>query len=153
MAAIAVFLLPRGILPNEAHELTRPYILWTSQWQKWDIFSPDPLRRVSSYAIEVRQGERWVAIRNIDTNSLPWYAHAKELKLLGRLEENWNKLTSGYLRYECASLPGLAGATLRLRAIWYVLPSDTYALKRFSHGKPTTNDKVLGAVQCSAAIQ
>src|SRR5437764_493460 len=89
MTAVAVFLLPQRAWNRAIKQLTTPYVLLTSQWQQWDIFSPDPLRRVSFYSLTTDDNAGAKTLLQLDYAHLPWNARAKELKILGRLQAEW----------------------------------------------------------------
>ncbi len=131
MTAVAAY-----VIPDEAKDpvsdftrtritpLIRPYMLATSQWQKWNIFSPDPLRRVSSYDLDVRDDDgRWRTVRRIEFGLLPWHKRAKELKILRRTEDAGERGGAMYLAAVCRELRLPAGTLLRLRLDSYVLPT------------------------------
>lgn len=44
---------------DSKREYVRPYTLITSQWQRWNLFSPDPLRRVIQMSIEAEFNGKW----------------------------------------------------------------------------------------------
>lgn len=58
-------------LLTHAVPVVQPYLLLTSQWQNWDLFSPDPMRRMSRYRIEARvKGEpQWRILKTIEPAS------------------------------------------------------------------------------------
>lgn len=67
-----------------------PYLLLTSQWQQWNLFSPNPLRRIVFYRIEKQNpyGE-WAYVTSINADTYGIWRHAVRFKLLGQaLEEN-----------------------------------------------------------------
>ncbi len=155
MAAIAAYVMPRqtksdawNVFAQKAFNLARPYVLSFSQWQKWDIFSPDPLRRSSLYSVDMLKDEGWQPLRTIDFNAVPWYDRAKELKILGRLEEDWKDMAIPFLGNECERFPEAAGHSLRLQAYTHVVPKDLDSLKRLSTTKLRTTEKTLGTVDC-----
>src|SRR5687768_11713294 len=77
MFAVVVYALPHDAddrlntwIRSELKPIVRPYILLTSQWQQWNLFSPDPLRRVTAYDIQRNDREGWTTIKVIDWNTL-----------------------------------------------------------------------------------
>lgn len=152
MAAVGTYLMPSGMftIVDVIYGSTRGYVLFTSQWQKWDIFSPNPMRRVSTYRIERDAGDRWETAVQMTFDSLPWWRRAKELKVLGRLEskEGWQRLTEPYLRSFCKDVENSAGTQLRLVADTIVLPAELHNLKRVSKTNIPPSSAVLGVVSC-----
>lgn len=151
MTAVAAYLLPNNMYTeiDATKNVTRSYVLLTSQWQKWDIFSPNPLRRVSEYVIERDAGDRWETVREMTFDTLPWWERAKELKVLGRLEEErWNVLAGPYLRTYCPSFPSAAGTKLRLTARTIVLPFRLHELENMSSTYIPPSSAVLATVTC-----
>lgn len=155
MFAIAAYVAPQNTASARwntfairSFNAARPYVLGLSQWQKWDIFSPDPLRRVSLYSIEVYRNDAWRSLKTLDFQHLPASERAKELKILGRLEDSWKGMTETYLQDECIALPEAAGLQLRLNVRSYVLPKTLAELAVFSTTVPQVTETVLGSVTC-----
>jgi hypothetical protein len=166
MAAVGLYLFhgnaPKALL--KAKELTRPYVLLTSQWQKWDIFSPDPIRRVSVFQIQTNaptfrntqngtpDSGGFVSTFSLSRTDIPLWQRAKELKILSRLREDWKRLVPNYLYGYCASLPGTEGHDLRLVAHEYVLPSTLLELRSVYSDLPVTPPRsdttILDTVTC-----
>lgn len=151
MAAVALYLLPEKGILRVPRTLTKPYVLLLSQWQKWDIFSPDPLRRVSTYVLERDAGDRKVLAATIDYDSLPWWHRAKELKVLSRLEGQWSMLGSYYIRSLCEDIPFGPGSALRLIARSSTLPLDSASLSKVANEKFAITERVLGTFTCPRA--
>jgi hypothetical protein len=150
MAAVALYLLPRknaGPL-HAVQMLTRPYVLLFSQWQKWDIFSPDPLRRVSTYVVERNAGDRWETAAILDFDHLPWWRRAKELKVAGRVESEWKTLAEPYLKSLCDMIPYADGTDLKLTVRSIVVPSDTPSLASMADLKPAVSERTMAVVYC-----
>lgn len=131
MAAVAAYSLPNYAPAPvwKAREaivyVTRPYILLTSQWQKWNLFSPDPLRRVIAFHIERKnKDDTWEEIDVIGPDTA-WWHKATELKTIRRMEEseggsNLLALRERYLQSYCKDYS--PGTDLRLRIKYYVIP-------------------------------
>ncbi len=156
MAAVAAYLLPRNtpwrafnLLAGDAFNMSRPYILSLSQWQKWDIFSPDPLRRVSRFTVDAYRNGAWHTLATRTFETLQWYERPKELKILGRLEEDWGGMVPNYLEQECKLFPEAAGLRIRLQAHSIVLPKDLPSLSQFSHMRLRESERTLGETHCS----
>lgn len=150
MFAVAVYLLPADSLEpmKTMRGLSVPYVLALSQWQKWDIFSPNPLRRNSVYIVERDAGDRFETAMIMDFQHLAWYERAKELKVLGRLQDSWKKLASQYLLSLCPRIPDSSGTQIRLLVSTSILPKDLPALRRVSSITPAPSESLLASVRC-----
>lgn len=150
MFAIAAYLLPASTegMVGAMRQLSVPYVLSLSQWQKWDIFSPNPLRRNSVYRIERDAGDRWETAIIIDYDHLPWHQRAKELKVLGRLQDSWKALLPDYLMSFCPRIPNGPGSDIRLLVATTVLPSDLKALKNTAENPAIPQETLLVSVRC-----
>ncbi len=128
MAAVTAYLLPPQLAGiRMLKQATEPYILRMSQWQKWDIFAPNPLRRVSVYRIEItRNGTDTVKIP-LNSKSLPWYEQVKDMKILGRFQEGWKPLVPAYLSSYCKEHT-IHSPSVRLVATHYTIPLRSEAL-------------------------
>lgn len=82
MAAVATYALPRE---TTFLKHVRPYMLLTSQWQKWDLFSPDPLRRIEFYSIDTVTDGEPTRFAIINDDAYGPLRHAARFKLLGRI--------------------------------------------------------------------
>lgn len=111
---------------DKQRKIFRPYILTTSQWQRWNLFSPDPLRRVIEFKIDLydEKDRQWHEISEVSAATVPFYDRATELKTIRRLEDedHYAPLRERYLRDFCRTLDLPLGATLRLRRRFYVIP-------------------------------
>ncbi len=147
--AIAVFLLPSNTWTETPKNLVRPYMLLTSQWQQWDIFSPDPLRLVSFYRLEtIEESGQPTTLLQMDRAHLAWYESAKELKILGRLEDKWHSLVPTYITSLCDRMPQAAGKTVQLVARSAMLPKDNRQLGDLANWQPEFTEKSLGSARC-----
>ncbi|MEQ1849787.1 MAG: hypothetical protein ABL890_04315 [Candidatus Peribacteraceae bacterium] len=155
MAAVGCYLLPKGIsAPTDfVKHWTFGYVRTLSQWQKWDIFSPNPLRRVSEYRIERDAGDRWEPAMTLTFDTLPWWKRAKDLKVLGRLEENqWIHLAEPYLRWHCRDQKLSQSPRIRLVALTRILPFTIADLSRYSLDRTPPTSTVLAIVSCPRSI-
>jgi hypothetical protein len=132
MTGVAAYALP-SVATNPAvtwvrgnvHPYTMVYVLLLSQWQQWNMFAPDPLRRVETYAVEVddaRGQARTVEI--YDARTYPWWRHAARFKLYGNLFEDAGRqaLFDVFLAKACARNGIAEGRTIRLVYNAYVIP-------------------------------
>lgn len=151
MAAISTYMLPEGITvtTDVIKHSTIGYVRLFSQWQKWDIFSPNPLRRVSNYRIERDAGDRWETAIELSFDALPWWKRAKELKVLGRLEEDrWIVLAEPYLRNYCDNAAVKSSSRIRLIAETRVLPFRLYELEKYANDRTPPTSKTLATFSC-----
>lgn len=153
MFAVAAYLLPTeytdtvGRTMKIMNRLSAPYVLSLSQWQKWDIFSPDPLRRVTDFRIESRVVDVWRTERVFTYDTLSWHERAKELKVLGRLEYGWERLIPSYLSAACREL-GIGSSEVRLVAEYWILPMNLRSLRKVSSSKFERTTRILGSTYC-----
>ena len=158
LAAITLYVLPKNLGPiwlqtsiRSLSDITSPYVQITSQWQKWDIFSPNPMRNVHTFIVEVQEKTRWKHYKSLTPYSFPWYERGRELKILGRLTENWRGLTSKYLTTTfCDHDPNLQGKVLRLRTEIIVIPSALSDLHNVQMKTLPRGQNILGNTKCSS---
>ena len=158
MAAVGLFSIPMEDAAMQPLRQTvlpyiHPYLLITSQWQQWNMFAPDPLRRVTEFAIEMRQGGAWVLSESINPKTIPWWRDDDELKLLRHLEigeEKMEPLRLRYLEMHCREKNFPAGTTLRLMVHWYIIQKPPFALPVDKWGvvSPTWHTKSAGEFTC-----
>ncbi len=138
MAAVGLYALPteaRDPMTMWAKQtlqpIVQPYILLTSQWQQWNLFSPDPLQRVVTYGIDLDRDGRWERIRSFTPGMESTFRHAAQFKLFGRLLEgnaNTLPLVDRFLQLQCVEYHLAAGSRIRLVYHWYILPHPPRAL-------------------------
>lgn len=133
MGAIGIYALPGdakdGVtrwLKQNMSRIVSPYILTTSQWQQWNLFSPDPLRRVSEYTIEMQTGNEWEHLTTLKPGSFPWWRHAAQFKMLGSLLE-WDakrdEVIDRFLQLACQEHSLRQRTPIRLVYSFYVIPA------------------------------
>jgi|GEM_PF-687830 len=130
MAAVAIFVMPTALQQTvigraraSVYPWIAPYMFVTSQWQQWNLFSPNPLRKVTNYVLQAKTGGRWKDIADFNRSTIQVWRRADELKILRTIEDK-NKLLSPiaerFLREQCARVA--VGTSLRLIYRSYVLP-------------------------------
>lgn len=101
MVAVATFSLPtaaQDAVTTWARTKTvphvTPYLMVTSQWQQWNLFSPDPLRRIVLYRIEIQNAEgTWAYATSITPATYGIWRNATHFKILSQtLAEDRNDL-------------------------------------------------------------
>lgn len=107
----------------------RPYILITSQWQRWNLFSPDPLRRVIELDIEILYNNEWQRLMTIDEDAVSWWQRAPELKTIRRMEDdNMQPLQERYLHDICKRKSLAEGTVIRMTKQWFIIPKHEKTL-------------------------
>lgn len=147
MAAVGFYLMPTGWFTAE-RDFTMGYVLLLSQWQKWDIFSPDPLRQVNIYRVERQGPNGWEIAMELDRKNLPFFERVKETKVLTRLDGDWKALIPSYLQSLCDRIEDSSGDELFLRSTAWTLPMDQHELTTYSKRTPRTSERILGSGVC-----
>lgn len=133
MFAVAVYSTPRDSKSDIAKlakakliPLVTPYMYTTSQWQLWDIFSPDPMRRVTSYRIDVRESEDWRELVTFAPDGYSFFRHAIRIKMTGNLlnefDDNRAPFAGRFMHLLCSEYNLSSGTPIRLVYEVYVLP-------------------------------
>jgi hypothetical protein len=136
MVAVAVFVIPaqaQGTATQALREhvlpIVRPYLLITSQWQNWDLFSPDPMRRTTRYRVDALTAGFWKPVKILEP-ALQHFWRSDEFSYVIRLEDGGVGVEDLWLRYVralCAPL-GLPEATpVRLVVEYAILPASAPA--------------------------
>ncbi len=124
---------------NHAISLNRWYMLGLSQWQQWNLFSPDPMRRVPSYDVQRETSPgTWETVASITPDSFSWWQQTTRYKMLiGALETDQESYTpllvNHFLTSYCAPINLPAGTPLRLRYHPYVV---SYSENMFEAMRP-----------------
>lgn len=164
MFSIAVY-----ALPSNAHDrfstwardtvrpVVTPYIFATSQWQQWNLFSPDPLRRVTSYVLQTRQGLNWDTVAVIDRQTVPWHQLTREMKMLSNIEmgsESLNPVREQLLQTYCDMYHIAPGMQLRMVYDMYVLPLPEKPLTtaQWKQLQPAREQIVATEVTCRSPL-
>lgn len=103
--------------------IVRPYLLATSQWQLWNLFSPDPLRRVSEHRIDRLEGGRWIPTKTWNRETIGFTKNADTFKLFERIEGSpllWQR----FLELQCTELLLRSGTPVRISQRSFILPQD-----------------------------
>lgn len=157
MFAVSAYVIPisrpggMGSIGQTLHDVSAPYVLALSQWQQWNLFAPDPIRRVSLYSIDMDVGNQWIPTPLVDPTTRPFYEYAKLMKVLGRLETTHHSLVNSFLLYECRNLEGSDNHRLRLRIDVFNLPSNLIDLRQRRGTSPTTSQRIAGTVLCPSS--
>lgn len=129
----------------------KPYVLITSQWQRWNLFSPDPLRRVIEMRIEQLVESQWEEAWAMHPKNVSYWQRAPELKILRRMEgEDNTALQDVYVKRICKQKGIPVGTSVRLTKRWYVIPKHdkTHSTAWWNAWKPVWNETVLIETLC-----
>lgn len=136
MAAVTYYALPgqgTNWIPRPVHEAIQaniqPYLFTLSQWQIWNLFAPDPLRRVSEYhvdAYDVASGT-WQRLDTIKPGRFPVWRHTGRFKVYADLLEGdaqLHPIVESFLHGYCQRNALQQNTLVRLQVAVYVLPKD-----------------------------
>ena len=160
MVAIVVYGWP-GVGPefmnqtaNSIKPHIRPYMLVTSQWQKWNLFAPDPLRRVTEYILEVQQGDYWTARSALRPGKVSWWRRAHELKLARRLEQADEPMQERYVHLLCWEQGIEPGTNVRFLRRYHVIPSSLVprSIAWWKSFQPTWKTKTMIETTCPSPV-
>ncbi len=135
----------------------RPYAYALSQWQQWNLFSPDPMRRETEYVIQAvtaTGSERPRTITDLGPRMLPWWRSNDEMTSIRKIEdyENSAVFLEHYLSSYChllARAPRLK--RLQLRGRMQVLPRVTPFQRQdwWTDWKPEWESWTAASIDCS----
>lgn len=140
---------------NSKRDIFRPYILTTSQWQRWNLFSPDPLRRVIQMTIEQQINGQWETVAVINEHTVGFWRRATELKTVRRMEdEDYQPLQERYVHVFCKTESIPVGTPMRLRKQWFVIPKHEtmHSQQWWNNWQPEWNNDVLLETTCPETL-
>jgi hypothetical protein len=131
-----------------------PYVLWTSQWQQWNLFSPDPLRRVSQYTIHEKRGDEWVRIETIRPGTYSIWRHAARFKIMSAIlesDEPSEAFVQNFLRRYCLEKGLAPDATVKVTYQTYILPKpdEPHSLTWWWYWEPIVNSYEGFSADCT----
>ncbi len=138
---------------NSKRSIVRPYILMTSQWQRWNLFSPNPLRRVIEMEFDQKVDGTWVNVFTLNEDNVSWWQRAPELKIMRRMEdEKFLPLQKRYVEDFCRIHHIPQGTEMRLRKRWHVIPKNetTQNEEWWNNWEPNWKEKELLQLSCPA---
>ena len=136
---------------TEKRDFFRPYVLATSQWQRWNLFSPDPLRRVIEMDIDQYINNMWVQVYTLNEHNVGWWQRAPELKIMRRMEaDNKLPLRKRYIEDYCRINNIPEGTRMRVRKRWHVIPKNerTQSREWWNNWQPNWQEKVDFEITC-----
>jgi hypothetical protein len=111
-------------LRENVRPLISPSVLLTSQWQRWNLFSPDPLRRVTVQKIERQRDDEWQTIAMLEPDAFPWWRRANHFKLLSNAMEGKNtQMAQRYVQSLCATFALPPDTPLRATSMVSIIPA------------------------------
>ncbi len=151
MFAVATFAIPREASDSFSTSartlffpIITPYIHATSQWQLWNLFAPDPLRRVTERRIDTQREDGWHALRTFDGTSVPFWERATTYKLFSNILETDSHSKDGtkirlMQKLGCEDFHLVSGTHVRIVEKWYDLPFLKYPVSgsTWSAWRPT----------------
>lgn len=161
MAAIGVYSLQnvdsQPVLKwlEQKQYIFRPYVLATSQWQRWNLFSPDPLRRVTEMRIDRQIFDTWMPVRNIVFGELSYFRRASELKVMRRMDEdNQVELKDRYIQDICRTDGLLPGTPMRIIKRVQVIPKTEgpQTVEWWMQWQPEWQEMIDYETTCSANL-
>lgn len=136
---------------DSKREYVKPYVLITSQWQRWNLFSPDPLRRVIQITVTKKVDGNWEHVGTFNRETVGLLRQAAELKTIRRMEDdNLKPLQQAYIADMCRRLHIPAGTTMKMEKQWYVIPKHdtTYPASWWRNWEPEWNNTVMVETTC-----
>ena len=105
------------LLRSAWQPITRPYISLTWQWQRWNLFAPDPLAETSDYTLDVLRDDEWQEVIHFTPETMPWWRKATLLKVLRTVTQDgrFQQSRVAFLRRFCEQQNFSAGERVRLR--------------------------------------
>ncbi len=149
--------VPTLWVTSHLQKKVRPYVMATGMWQRWNLFSPDPLRRVSTFHLEAQdENGEWFLLRKYDPRAERGLRRAMLLKSIGRMEENNNVAVMLHLLTRFCDERGLADdVPVRFRRTYYVIPQvPTLTTPTFWQAfKPEESEDILASGTCRPPAQ
>lgn len=132
----------------------RPYALTTSQWQRWNLFSPDPLRRVIEMDFHIYVEGEWLLVKTLSENHVGFWQRAPELKTMRRMEDKQLRpLRKRYADVFCIEERIPEETPIRITKRWHVIPKHdiTQSTEWWRNWQPTWREpEILLQDKCPA---
>lgn len=148
MLAVAVYAVPdpatdavAGWIRSTITPVIRPYIFATSQWQQWNLFSPEPQRRVTEYHLvedSLQQPGNSRIHLVLSPSTYRWWRRTDEIAMFSKWEDQSEEmikpLLERYVASYCVPLGIPVTSSLQLTGRYAYLPVATR--KDLSHQSP-----------------
>jgi hypothetical protein len=161
MFAVAVYSTPRDSKSDVATlakakliPFVTSYMYLTSQWQLWDIFAPDPLRRVTTYRIDIQDESGWRELETFGPHGYSFFDHAVYIKLtnnlLSEFEDNRGPFAGRFMHLVCAEHGITSGTRVRLVYQIYVLPylTEPQTMQWWAAWEPEISERIGFTTSC-----
>ncbi len=134
-----------GMIPDALRShvspIVNPYMMANGQWQNWDLFSPDPMRRISRYRVVALQENIWTTLRILEPATARFWRSSGEFSYPLQLEDGGaTELFSRYLRALCTPLGLTEGTPVALMVDYAILPESPPENDWAAWRKDTTDD-------------
>lgn len=112
------------------------YVLTTSQWQIWNLFSPNPMRDVLKLEVQKwsKEDRRWVLAVIVDPQKLSGWRSARDAKILYGVTYNWEDdrpVRKRLLETFCKNLELPENTLVRLVFYSYTIPNYNVSSSAF----------------------
>ncbi len=134
MAAMAVYAIPDPAddpaarwMKDTLQPWARPYAYALSQWQQWNLFSPEPSRGETAYAVMMETADRrQFTLADLSPQNLPWWKSVNETTMLRKTEDlpDAGAFFERYLTSYCPLLEGQEDIRLVLLGRSRVVPGS-----------------------------
>jgi hypothetical protein len=139
---------PAVFLRDRVRPYTDPYLYWTSQWQYWNLFAPNPTNWITEHRLDAYLDGEWRIIGFMNPDTVPFWRRSDELKIQERIEdENMERARLRYLMDMCIRMGVKPGTSVRLVYRTRVLDRDS--------GSPTNeewNEEGTSIAYCPPAL-
>lgn len=141
---------------DSKRSIVRPYVLATSQWQRWNLFSPDPLRRVIEMTISKQRADgSWEEVLVLNEDNVGFWQRASELKIMRRMEdESKEKLQERYVHDLCVRQGIPVGTQMHMTKRWFVIPKheEMHSEEWWNQWQPDWQTTELVTTTCPAEL-
>lgn len=93
------------LLRDGVNRITQPYLLWTGQWQMWNLFSPNPSNWIGELTVEAYLENGWEPISKFNSRDISIWRKADRIKLVenvSNIDGTPDELRIRFLAVECA---------------------------------------------------
>lgn len=158
MAAVGIWSIPKNFVEipflrtlQKQRPYFSPYVLTTYQWQNWNLFSPDPLRKVTDIRIDTNVKGKWVTLRTLDGDHLGFFRRAPELKYMGKIKDAMPKLKNAYMHDICRTDRLSPETRIRMRQRSFVIPkpSTLGSIAKWRAWKPRWSKWTIDETVCN----
>jgi hypothetical protein len=163
-AAIVIYATPRDdtqavtrFINGKPLAFVTPYLLVTSQWQLWNIFAPEPIRRVTSYRTDIQVNGEWKELTAVRPGTLSVWRHSTLFKLYGNIlsetSDNREVAADRYMHLQCEEFNLEPETPMRVSYEVYVIPKHDEPKSRawWDAWKPEIEEREAFYTECPPA--